>query len=107
MPYRSETGTFTGNANVATFMDTIVVPFMTDAKGIGGLGWLSQTPSRGKGTTPNFEYIISRGGVGTEAAPFFMCQTTAKTLFMYSGTGVNTRQESFDQPGNTTAQVDQ
>lgn len=100
MPYRSATGGFTGNSNVATFMDQVVVPFMTDAKASGGLGWISQTPSRGKGTTPNFEFILSRGGVGTEAAPFFMCQTTAKTLFMYSGDGVNVNQESFDQPGN-------
>ena len=100
MPYRSATGGFTGNANVATFIDTVVVPFMTDAKGSGGLGWLSQTPSRGKGTTPNFEFIVSRGGVGTEAPPFWHCQTTAKTLWIYSSNDVDTTQESFDQPGN-------
>ena len=100
MPYRSSTGGFTGNANMATFIDQVVVTFMTDAKVSGGLGWISQAPSRGKGSTPNFEFIVSRGGIGTEAAPFWMCQTTAKSLFIYSGNDVNTAQESFDQPGN-------
>lgn len=100
MPYRSSTGGFTGNTNMATFIDQVVVPFMTDAKGSGGLGWSSQTPSRGKGTTPNFEFLISRDGPSPTGPPFWFCQTTAKTLFIYSGYDVNTAQESFDQPGN-------
>jgi len=104
MPYDSQTGGFTGNTNVATFIDEVVVPFMILAKGSGGLGWISQTPvgspTRGKGSTPNFEFILSRGGVGSEAPPYWMCQTTAKSLFIYSGDGVNVDQESFNQPGN-------
>jgi hypothetical protein len=89
---------------MAEFMDQVVRPFLTDAKGSGGLGWLSQTPAgspvRGKGTTPYYEFLFSRGGVGTEAPPFFFCQTAPKTLFIYSGNGVDVDQESFDQPGN-------
>lgn len=104
MPYRSATGGFTGNANMAEFMDQVVRPFLTDAKGSGGLAWISQTPAgsptRGKGTTPYYEFIFSRGGIGSEAPPFFFCQTAPKTLFIYSGNGVDVNQESFDQPGN-------
>ena len=100
MPFRSATGGFTGNNNVATFIDQIVSPFLTDAFGSGGLAWISQVPSRGKGTTPKFEFLFHRGSIGTPAPPYWFMQTAARTLFIYSGSGVDTSQESFDQPGN-------
>lgn len=105
MPYRSETGGFTGNGNMGDFIDQIVSPFLTDAKAAGGLGWISQigdlaSPARTKGSSPNFEFMFSRGTVGAEAPPYWFCQTASKTLFIYSGNGVDRTQESFDQPGN-------
>lgn len=102
MPFRSDpTGGFTpGDVDMADFIDNVWRPFATDAKAAGGLGWIEQTPSRGKGTSPDFEFLFSRGSIGTEEPPFVFMQTAAKTLYMYSGNGVNTAQESFDQPGN-------
>lgn len=105
MPYRSEIGGFTGDSNMGTFIDQIVETFLTDAKVSGGLGWISQigdlaSPVRTKGADPNFEFIFSRGSVGSEAPPYWMMQTTAKSLFLYTGNGVDRTQEAFDQPGN-------
>jgi hypothetical protein len=105
MPYRSTTGGFTGNGNMGDFIDQVVSPFLTDAKGAGGLGWISQigdlaSPARVKGSSPDFEFMFSRGTVGAEAPPYWFCQTASKTLFIYSGNGVDRTQESFDQPGN-------
>lgn len=108
MPYRdSSVGTPTwpgpGDDDAADFLNDVFQPFATDAKVSGGLGWLAQTPdggAGGAGTHPNFQRMFSRGGVGTEAPPFINFQTTAKTLFMFSGDGVNLTQEPYDQPGN-------
>lgn len=105
MPYRSETGGFTGDSNMGDFIDQIVETFLTDAKVSGGLGWISQigdlaSPQRVKGSSPNFEFLFSRGSIGSEAPPYWFMQTTAKSLYIYSGNGVDRTQESFDQPGN-------
>lgn len=101
MPYRTDTGGFIpGQDDMADFMNDIVNPFVTDSFVAGGLAWLRQTPTEGNGVWPNYNYMYSRGGVGTEAPPFFMAGTTAKTLFMFTGDGINTAQEIYDQPGN-------
>lgn len=102
MPFRTGGGGggFTGDTNMATFIDQVVEPFLTDSKALGGLGWIQQTPSRGKGTTPDFEFLFSRGSVGSEAPPYLFLQTAAKTLWAMTGDGVDTSQEAYDQPNN-------
>ncbi len=108
MPYRdSNVGTPTwpgaGDDDAADFLVDVLQPFLTDAKVAGGLGWISQDPAGGAGgggVFPNYQRLYSRGGIGTEAAPFWFFQTTAKTLWIFSGNGVNTAQEPYDQPGN-------
>ncbi len=101
MPFRTGGGGgFVGNLNTAEFIDQVFETFLTDAKAAGGLGWISQVPTRGKGTTPDFEFLFHRGSVGTPAPPYLFGQTAAKTWYAFTGNGVDTAQESFDQPGN-------
>lgn len=103
MPFRTAVSPFTGDDDAADFLNDVIESFLTDAKGSGGLGWIAQNPDSGAGgggSHPNFQRLYSRGSVGTEAAPFWFFQTTAKTLFIFSGDGVNTAQEPYDQPGN-------
>ena len=102
MPFRTNTGGFEpGDDDMADFMNDIVNPFVTDSFVAGGLNWLRQTPTEGNGAHPNFNFMYSRGGVGTEVAPFWMAGTTLKSLFIFTGFGsINTGQEIYDQPGN-------
>ena len=101
MPFRTDTGGFIpGQDDMADFMNDIVNPFVTDTKVAGGLEWLRQTPVEGNGAFPNWNFMYSRGTVGSEAAPYWMAGTTAKTLFIFTGNGINTAQEIYDQPGN-------
>jgi hypothetical protein len=105
MPYRTGSTPFTGDDDMADFLVDVWIPFATDSFVAGGLAWISQSPDGGAppgggGTHPNYQRMVSRGGVGTEAPPFINFQTSAKTLFIFSGTDVNTGQEPYDQPGN-------
>ena len=101
MPFRTNTGGFEpGDDDMADFIQDIVAPFLTDSFVAGGLAWIQQVPTEGAGAHPNFNYLFSRGGVGTEAPPFWFPATTAKTLFIFTGDGVNIGQETYDQPGN-------
>jgi len=101
MPFRTNTGGFEpGDDDMADFMNDIVSPFLTDSFVAGGLAWILQVPTEGAGAHPNFNYLFSRGGVGTEAPPFWFPATTLKTLFIFTGDDVNTAQEAYDQPGN-------
>jgi hypothetical protein len=108
MPYRDgSAGTPTwpgpGDDDAADFLNDAIQPFLTDAKVSGGLGWIAQTPdggAGGAGTHPNYQRMFSRGGIGTEAPPFWFFQTTAKTLWIFSGDGVDLTQQPYDQPGN-------
>jgi hypothetical protein len=108
MPYRdSSVGTPTwpgaGDDDAADFLVDVLAPFLTDAKVSGGLGWIEQTPdvgAGGAGTHPNYQRLYSRGAVSTEAPPFWCFQTSAKSLWGFTGTGINTTQEPYDQPGN-------
>lgn len=108
MPYRdgsvgSPTWPGLGDDDMADFVVDVLQPFLTDAKVSGGLGWIAQNPdvgAGGAGTHPNYQRLFSRGSIGTEAPPYFFVQTTAKTLYMFTGSGVNTAQEPYDQPGN-------
>ena len=101
MPFRTDTGGFEpGDDDVADFLNDIVAPFLTDSFVAGGLNWTQQNPTEGAGAHPNFNYLFSRGGVGTEAPPFWFPATTAKSLFIFTGNDVNTAQEAYDQPGN-------
>ena len=102
MPYRDggAGGGFPNNANMGEFIANAVASFLTDAKASGGLGWIQQTPSGGTGTGTDRRFLFSRGAVSTEAPPFWFPYTAAKTLWSFTGNGVNTAQEAFDQPGN-------
>lgn len=102
MPFRTGTSPFEpGDDDMADFIENIWRPFATDAKVSGGLAWIEQAPTAsGRGSHPNFNYNFSRGTVGSEAPPFISFQTTAKTLYIFSGSGVNIGQEPYDQPGN-------
>lgn len=100
MPFRTATGGFANNANMGDFIANAVDAFLTDAKGIGGLGWISQTPNEGAGTGSQIARLYSRGSIGSEAPPFWFPRTHAKTLWSFTGSGVNTAQETYDQPGN-------
>ena len=107
MPYRTGSTPFTGDDDAADFLVDVWQPFATDSFVAGGLAWIAQnpnggTPPGGGGTHPNYQRMFSRGGIGTEAPPFINFQTSAKTLFMFTGTGVSLTQEPYDQPGNPT-----
>ena len=108
MPYRNGAAwPGPGDDDIADFVVDVLQPFLTDAKGSGGLGWIAQNPAGGAGgagTHPNYQRLFSRGGIGTEAPPFFSVQTTAKTLYMFPSSGINTAQEPYDQPGNPMCQ---
>ena len=103
MPFRSETGGFTGNGNMGDFIDQIVETFLTDSKATGGLGWTSHShtgsPARSKGSSPDFEFFFSRGGSPAQV-PIWCMQTNSRTLRIYSGNDIDTNFPSFDQPGN-------
>lgn len=109
MPFRSETGGFTGNGNMGDFIDQIVETFLTDAKVSGGLGWTSHThtgsPARSKGSSPDFEFLFSRGGSPAQV-PIWGMQTNSRTLRIYSGNDIDTNFPSFDQPGNPVNEPD-
>lgn len=99
MPFREATFPFEpGDDDMADFMENIWRPFATDATASGGLGWIEQAAARG--THPNFEFLFSRGAIAAEEPPFIFFQTTEKTLYIFTGNGVNTVQEPYDQPGN-------
>ena len=101
MPFRTDTGGFEpGDDDMADFLEDIVAPFLTDSFVAGGLAWIQQVPTEGAGAHPNFNYLFSRGGVGTEAPPFWCPATTLKSLFIFTGDDINTGQETYDQPGN-------
>ncbi len=102
MPFRTDTGGFEpGDDDMADFLQDIVLPFVTDSFVAGGLAWIRQTPTEGNGSHPNFNYMFSRGVVGTELPPFWMAGTTLKSLFIFTGFGsINTGQQIYDQPGN-------
>lgn len=100
MPFRSDTGGFANNANMGELIANVVDAFLTDPVGSGGLGWIGQTPADGPGVAPTIARIYSRGSIGSEAPPFWMPKTQSKTLWSFTGNGVNTAQESYDQPGN-------
>lgn len=104
MPYRDGTAwPGAGDDDMADFIVDIYQPFLTDAFGSGGLAWIQQTPdvgAGGGGTHPNYQRMFSRGGIGTEAPPFIMFQTLADFLWIFSGTGIDTTQQPYDQPGN-------
>ena len=104
MPYRDGAAwPGPGDDDMADFIVDVYQPFLTDAKGSGGLGWIQQTPDGGAGgggTHPNYQRMFSRGGIGTEAPPFIMFQTLADFLWIFSGDGINTAQQPYDQPGN-------
>lgn len=109
MPYRSETGGFTGNGNMGDFIDQIVETFLTDSFVAGGLNWTSHahtgSPARSKGSSPDFEFYFSRGGSPAQV-PIWCMQTNSRTLRIYSGNDIDTNQESFDQPGNPVNEPD-
>ena len=101
MPFRTDTGGFEpGDDDMADFIEDIVAPFLTDSFVAGGLAWIQQVPTEGAGAHPNFNYLFSRGSIGSELPPFWFPATTAKTLFIFTGDDVNTGQETYDQPGN-------
>jgi len=104
MPFRSETGGFTGNGNMGDFIDQIVETFLTDAVGAGGLGWTSHTntgsPAHPKGSSPNFEFLFSRGGGSPPTVPIWGMHTNSRSLRIYSGNGIDTNEPAYDQPGN-------
>lgn len=105
MPYRTGGGGgFTGDTNMATFIDVVWQAFVTDAFGSNGLEWIQQTPTRGKGTTPQFEFLFSKGSIGSELPPYIHMQTDSKSLWIHGSDGVAVGQESFDQPNNPMSQ---
>jgi hypothetical protein len=109
MPFRSETGGFVGNGNMGDFIDQIVETFLIDAKAAGGLGWTSHShtgsPTRSKGSSPDFEFYFSRGGSPAQV-PIWCMQTNSRTLRIYSGNDIDTNFPSFDQPGNPVNEPD-
>ena len=101
MPFRTDTGGFEpGDDDMADFIEDIVAPFLTDSFVAGGLAWIQQVPTEGAGAHPNFNYLFSRGTVGSELSPFVMFGTTLKSLFIFTGDDINTGQQIYDQPGN-------
>ena len=108
MPYRdssvgSPTWPGAGDDDMADFIVDVYQPFLTDAKVSGGLGWIQQLPDSGAGaggSHPNYQRMFSRGGIGTEAPPYIMFQTLADWLWIFSGSGIDTTQQPYDQPGN-------
>ena len=99
MPYREFTTPFVGDDDIADFMLDVWLDFATDTGPNGGMAWIDQNAAA-RGTHPDYEFWISKGSIMTPAAPFVFYRTTADNMNIFTGDGINTMQEIFDQPNN-------
>ncbi len=100
MPFRTDSGGFINNANMGEFIANIVDAFLTDAKASGGLGWTQTTPADGPGSGAGVARVYNGHQGASGNKPIWAPRTASKTLFSFTGDGVNGAQESYDQPGN-------
>lgn len=82
-------------ASMGDFLANKLLPFMRDEA-----LWVDNRSPAGL-TLPQAEVFTHAGTVGTPEPPYFFARTTndGATLFIATGTGIDTAQEWFDQPG--------
>lgn len=91
MPFRTLITPFTGDGSIASFLANQWLTFARD-----DCGWTDNlAPS--PGSNP-YELWINRGG--SDAQPYVFFRGTTSELSIFTGTGVDTMQEIYDQPGN-------
>jgi hypothetical protein len=98
MPYATDTAPFTGDNNMGDFMLAVWLPFARD-----DVNWVdNQSPS--PGTEPNVVQVWTHmGSVTTPEGPYVFFEVpdnNGSCLAIATGTGVDTSEQFWDQPGN-------
>ena len=95
MPHDFVVGAFEpGDEDMGDFILDRWLPFARD-----DCNWVdNRAPA--VGTLPNIECWTHRGTVGTPASPYVFFRTHDRHLHIFTGTGVDTGEEIYDQPGN-------
>lgn len=94
MPYQTESTPFTGDDDLGDFFLDVWEPFANTV-----MGWVANR-APAVGTRPKIQVWTHRGSVGSPEAPYIFIQTLASHFFTFTGTGVDTGEEIYDQPGN-------
>jgi hypothetical protein len=103
MPFRSETTPFTGDNDIVDFLTNVWFDFCTDTAANGGVEWIGHNSTPITVDTDQREYWVSRGTAMTPAPPYIFLRTRDNPfwgIMHFTGDGVDTMQEIFDQPGN-------
>ena len=106
MPYATGTTPFTGDNDIADFMENVWLPFARD-----DCKWVdNQAPSpNGIGTSANkvWTHRVDRGGSPiatlspyTPKPPYIFFETNGKQMAHYTGNGIDVTKNSWNQPGN-------
>ena len=95
MPHEFAVGAFEpGDDDLGDFMLDIWLPFARD-----DCNWVdNRAPA--VGTRPNIEVWTHRGTVGSPLAPYVFFRTADRHMHIFTGDGVDTGEEIYDQPGN-------
>ncbi len=95
MPHETATAPFEpGDDDFGDFILDIWLPFARD-----DCNWVdNRAPA--VGTRPDIECWTHRGTVGSPESPFIFLRTLASHLMLFTGIGVDTGEEVYDQPGN-------
>lgn len=93
MPFATDVTPFTGDDDIADFMNDVYADFAVNT-----MGWVNSAPALG--THPDQEFWFHRGSGVTPAPPYAFYRTGANDMHIFSGTGVDTGEEIYDQPGN-------
>jgi hypothetical protein len=94
MPFQSEVAPFVGDDDMADFINDVWLPFARDE-----CNWVDNRAPV-PGVHPDTEVWTHRGTVGAPSAPYVFMRTSLRDLFLFTGTGVDTDEEIYDQPGN-------
>lgn len=106
MPYATATTPFTGDNNIADFMENVWLPFARD-----DCKWAdNQAPSpNGAGTSANqiWTHRVDRGGSPTAdlspftpKPPYGFFHTDGNQMAHYTGSGIDLTKQGWNQPGN-------
>lgn len=95
MPHEFVVGTFEpGDDDMADFILDRWLPFARD-----DCNWVdNRAPA--VGTRPDIECWTHRGTTGAPEAPYVFFRTEDRHLLIFTGDGVDTGEEIYDQPGN-------
>lgn len=94
MPHETQTAPFTGDSDFGDFIINIWLAFARD-----DCNWVDNRAPV-VGTQPDVECWTHRGSVGTPEPPYIFFRTFDDHLMTFTGDGVDTGEEIYDQPGN-------